>query len=124
MIEQMFLDDPLNNFWRSRFVPDALGIDHHDRALLANPEAIGLGAEDTTGAMTSGRPLAIGGRLVESEFLEPPFEVVPGFKAGGFVTADGLGLVGADEDMPIDLVESEFGDGGLEGRVLGIEGGF
>ena len=112
----MFLDDPLNHFWSSCFVPYTFGVDHHDRALLANAETIGLGAEDTTGAFR--------GRLVQSEFLQPSFEVVPGFKAGSFVAADRFGLVGTDEDMAIDLVQAEFGDSGLEGRGLRIGGGF
>ncbi len=111
----MFLDDPFNNFRRSCFVPDALGVDHHNRALLANAQTISLGAEDAT--------RAIGGRFAESEFLEPPFEVIPGFEAGRFVAADWLGLVGADQDMPIDFVQAEFGDGGLESRFLGIDRG-
>jgi hypothetical protein len=112
--DQMFLDDPLNNFWGSRFVPDPFGVDQHDRALLADAEAVGLGAEHTTGAFWGG--------FVESEFLQAAFEVVPGGEAIGFGAADRLGLVSADQDVPIDLVKSEFGDGGLEGGVGGWVG--
>jgi hypothetical protein len=114
VVDQMFLDDPLNDGGRSCFVPDPFGIDHHDRALLADAQTIGLGAEDTTRAISGG--------LVQSKFLQPPFEVVPGGEAVGFVAADRLGLVGADEDVAIDAIESEFGDGSLEGGVGGWVG--
>jgi hypothetical protein len=115
IVDQMFLDDPLNYGGSGGFVPDAFGVDHHDRALLADAEAIGLRTEDATGAFCRG--------LVQSEFLQPPFEVVPGGEAIGFVAAERFGLVGADQDVAIDMVESEFGDGGLEGVVGGCVGG-
>jgi hypothetical protein len=114
IVDQMFLDDPLNYGGSGGFVPDAFGVDHHDRALLADAEAIGFRAEDATGTFCRG--------LVQSEFLQAAFEVIPGGEAIGFVAADRLGLVSADQDVPIDLVKSEFGDSGLEGGVGGWVG--
>jgi hypothetical protein len=115
IVDQMFLDDPLNDCWSSCLVPDTLGVDNHDRALLANAEAISLGAEDATGAFRC--------RFVQSQFLEAAFEVGPGLQAGGFVAAEGFGLVGADEDMAIDFVQAEFRNCGLEGSGFGIDRG-
>jgi hypothetical protein len=112
--DQMFLDDPLNNFWGRRFVPDPFGVDQHDRALLADAQTIGLGAEDATGT--------IGGRFVEAQFLEAAFEVVPGDEAGRFVATDRVRLVGADQDMAIDRRQVELGDSGLKGGIGGVRG--
>lgn len=110
IVDQMFLDDPLNHIRISRFVPNAFGIDQHDRPLLADAQAIGLGAEDAA--------RSIGSRFVQAEFLEAAFEVVPGDEAGFLVAADRVRLVGTNQDMAIDRLQAELGDSGLEGGII------
>ena len=67
-------------------VPDSFGIHQQNRSLQTDPQAVGLGTKD------GGGPLL--GRDIQLQFLEAMLEVVPGFQAGFFVTALGLGLVG------------------------------
>ena len=57
---EMFLDNSFNHNRISGPVPNAFRIDQHDWTFGADPETVGLSAEDT------GRPIAT--RLIELEF--------------------------------------------------------
>lgn len=105
--DEMFLNDSFDDFGSCGFIPNAVGVDHHNWALVADAEAIGFGAKDAAGA--------IGRGLIESEVLEAFFQVIPGDETRGFVATKRFGLVGADENVAINAIESEFGDTGLEG---------
>lgn len=94
--DDVFLEDALDHFGSDRVIPDAVGIDDCDGAVLADAEAVGFGSEDAFGA------------LHEAEFREALFEVVPTGDAGVFVAAFGLGLVCAEEDMAADGSDAEI----------------
>ena len=83
----MLLNDPLQHFGRRGVIPDAFGIDHRDRAPLADAQAVGLGAVDA---------------VEHPQFGEPALEVVPRLDARFHRAALRLGLVGAEEDMALD----------------------
>src|SRR4029450_8483146 len=72
--DQMLLDDPLKHRWIAGAIPGAFRIDHGNRSALADPQAIGFRSQDST-------------LFGESQFLEPPFEVVPGFEAARLLAA-------------------------------------
>lgn len=86
---QVFLDDALEDARVAFAIPGALGIDYRDGPTLADAEAVGLGAIDPP-------------QLREAELLEPALQVAPGFQGSFPVAALGLGLVGAQEDVPTD----------------------
>jgi len=44
--DEVFLDDPLQDGGRARVIPGSLGINHGNRPMVADPEAIGLGPVD------------------------------------------------------------------------------
>jgi hypothetical protein len=94
-VEQVILDDALQDLWGARAVPDSFGIDESDRAVEADPQTIGFGAIDQ------------GHGAGEAQFFEPSFQVLPGFKAGGFRSAFRFGLVGAQEDMAAVFLQAE-----------------
>lgn len=104
----MFLDDSFEDGRGAGPVPDALGVDDGDRALLTELEAVGLGAADG----------AVGAD--EIEFLETPLEEIPGGCARGGIAALGLGGFGAEDDMAAGAVEAEV----FEDRGQGRRGGW
>ena len=87
--DQVLLDDSLEHRWIASAVPRALRVDHGDRPLLADAQAVGLGAVDAA-------------LLREAELPEAPLEVVPGREPALLLAALGGGLVAAEEDVPPD----------------------
>ena len=67
----MLLDDTLDYGWSGAVVPHAFWVNHHDGALLADAQTIGLGSKN------NGIPFL--NRSVEVEFLQAVFQVIPGF---------------------------------------------
>src|SRR6185295_7931359 len=63
--DEMFLDDPLEHRRVALAVPRAFGIDDRDRSAFANPQAVGLGAQDAA-------------LVDEAERLQPRLQVLPG----------------------------------------------
>lgn len=47
--DQVLLDNAFNDVWHGAVIPDAIWIDHKDRPLLANSQAIGLGTKNAGG---------------------------------------------------------------------------
>ncbi len=97
---EVFLNDAFNDRRCGSAIPDAIGIDQDNRAFHADTQTVGFGAEDTA--------RAIGLGLIESEFAQSLFEVFPSGEPGFLATANRLARVSADEDMAIDLRQSEF----------------
>lgn len=96
--DQVFLNDALDHGRHRTVIPDAVRIHNQDRTSLTDPQTVGLGPENTA--------WAIGCHLIEVELLQSALQVVPGFNAGGFIATFGIGLIGADKHMPLDLSQS------------------
>lgn len=88
----MMLDDLLKDFGGAGVIPHLVGIDDGDGAVFTDAQAIGFGAEDAA-------------VLAEAELLEAGFKIVPGGKPRFFGTTFGLGLIAAEKDMPLDLID-------------------
>ena len=92
--DQVLLNDALQHFGRGGVIPDAFGIDHRNRAAFADAQAVGFGAVDA---------------VEQSQFGQPALEVVPGLDAAFLRAALGLGLLGAQEDMPLNRRNTQSG---------------
>lgn len=110
--DQMARDDFLQHGRCAAFIPDAFGINERDGPLRANLQTIDLSAQYAAAAH-------------QPQFAQARFEIVPRHKAGGFVAAFGLGLVGAQENMSPALINAELvhdcgkiGRGGGRGAVV------
>ena len=44
--DEVLLQDAFEDFWSGRVVPNPIGIDYRDGSVLANPQAVRLGAVD------------------------------------------------------------------------------
>lgn len=88
----MLLNDSLGIVGGNISIPCAFGIDHANRALCADSEALAFGP--ITGAIRPG----------EIELLEPSFDVVPGLGALGRIDAVGAN---ADEEVAGELTDAE-----------------
>jgi hypothetical protein len=77
-------------------IPDAFWIDDRDGALEADAQAVRLGAVDRR------VPTAC-----EVELLEAFFQEFPRDEAGFLGAAFRLGLIGAEEDVALDLPDAE-----------------
>src|SRR5258706_4291823 len=105
--DQVLLDDALQHLRGAVVIPHSLRVYDRYRPLLANPEAVDLGAVD---------PL---GTLEQAEVRQALLEVVPGGQRRLAGRALGLGLVGAEEDVPAKLADVEVGgDGGQTSGVV------
>lgn len=91
----MFLDDLFEHVRGAGVVPDGFWIDHCDRALEANAEAICFGAEHERF------------RIGEAQLFEAGLEVVPGDQAVLFGAALRFGLVGTKEDVPCVFLQPQ-----------------
>ena len=87
-LDQVLLNDALQDFRRGAAVPDTLRIDHCDRALLAYAQTVRLGAVDV---------------IQQAEFAETALEIIPRFETGFPGAALGLRLVGAKEDVALNI---------------------
>src|SRR6185369_11803392 len=83
---QMLLDDPFEHGWIAGTIPGPFRIDHGNRSALTDSQAIGFRAQDAA-------------LFRESQFLEPPLEIVPGFEAASFLTAFRSCLIGTQENV-------------------------
>src|ERR1700691_588955 len=89
----MLLDNSLDDFCRGRAIPGSLGINHRDGTLLADAQAIRLGAVNTVAA----------GQQVQ--LRQSAFQILPRFETHFFRRAFGLGLVAAQEDVAADVAD-------------------
>lgn len=97
--DEMFLNDPFEHLWRAGVVPDPLRINDRDWSAGADLQAIRLRAEDAAVAC-------------ELQFFQSPLEVVPRGEARLLVDAFWLRLIGAEEQVALNLVSAdgdEFG---------------
>ncbi len=91
----LLLDDALEDLRRASPVPDALGVDERDRALLADLQAVRLGAVDAA-------------RSNQAEFDEAALQEFPGFQAFRFARTLRLGLIAAEEDVAARFAHAEL----------------
>ena len=84
--DQMFLDDPLEDRRIALAVPGAFRIDNGNRSAFANPQAVGLGAEN---APLLGKP----------QLFEARLQKLPCDQAAVQVAALRLGLIAAKQDV-------------------------
>lgn len=87
--DEVLVDDAGEDFGGGAAVPDAFGVDDGDGALIAQAEAVGLGAVDA----------GLG--------AEALFEELPGAEAFFAGAALGLGLIGAQEDVTAQGADAE-----------------
>ena len=91
----MFLNDPFQHRRRARVIPDTFRINHRDGTVGANPEAVDLAAiHQRFGAD-------------ELQFLESPFQILPGLQPLFFGRAIRLRLIGAEQDVPRIFFEAQ-----------------
>ena len=93
--DEVLLQDAFEDFGSGRVIPDAVGIDHGDGSVLANPQAVGLGAINA--AVRPGQ-LSLGESLLE---------VIPGGPGDFGRSAFGLGLFRAEENVALDLADTQ-----------------
>jgi hypothetical protein len=79
--KEVFLNDPVKAFGGDVAVPDTIGVNHEDRSLGADAEALGFGAHDG-----------------EFKFVEPRLHVIPEDLAFGEISAI---RSEANEEMPL-----------------------
>ena len=84
--DQMFLDDPLEDRRIALAVPGAFRIDNGNRSAFADPQAVGLGAEN---AAVLGQP----------QLFEARLQKLPSDQAAMQVAALRLGLIAAEQDV-------------------------
>jgi hypothetical protein len=93
---KMFLDDPFQYIGRATVIPNRLGIDNRNRAILADTEAISLGSIDK-------RCLS---RYLQ--FFEPSFKELPRFKSNCLLGTIWFGLICAEENVATVIPQSEI----------------
>src|SRR5438093_4693824 len=84
--DQMLLDDALERRGIALAVPATLGVHDRNRPALANPQAIGLAAENAA-------------LLRQPELLQPLFQERPGREPALLLTALRRGLIAAEKDV-------------------------
>src|SRR4029079_3207818 len=85
-LEEVLLDDPFEHRRIAFPVPRALGIDDRNRPAFADPQAVGLRAEDAA-------------LIGEPQFLEAALQIVPGREPARLVATLRRGLIAAEEDV-------------------------
>ena len=93
----MLLDDSLQHFRRDVVVPDAFRIDDGDGTLLADPQAVRLGAID---AMLPRQ---------QAQIRKSLFQIIPGKDGGISGGTMRLGLVRAKENVAADPPNLQVG---------------
>jgi hypothetical protein len=91
--DEVFLDDAFEVCRGAGVIPHAFGVNHCNRALRADAQAIRLGARDA----------AVVGH---AEFLQPLFEKLPRNHAGFMRAAFGFRLVRAQKNMAADDIQA------------------
>ena len=111
--QEVLLDDPLQHRRVARAVPGAFRVDDRDRPALANPQAVGLRAEDAAA-------------LGELQFAQAPLQVGPSLETAFLLAALRHALVAAEQDVPLCNVDAERRrDSLLRGAVdCGCDGGY
>lgn len=104
--DEMLLDDFLKHLRGTGSIPNALGVNHRNRAIHAKPEAICLGPRNAPWS-------------AEPQFVQSPLKIVPRGQSLVSSAAFGLGLIGADKDMPLDLVDVKAACKSAEFRIGG-----
>jgi hypothetical protein len=95
----VLLDDPLEYGRITLCVPGSFRVDDGDGTILTDPQTVRFRAVDPPGF---GKP----------QFSQPALEIIPGLERPLLVTAFGLGLIAAKEDMPAGRRDSHgFSDG-------------
>jgi hypothetical protein len=92
--DQVFLNNSLKDRWGCTVIPDAVRVNQQNGSLLADLQAISLGPKHRGGTALY--------RPIKLQFPQPPLEVVPSFKAGGFVTTFRVSLIGTEKNMVAD----------------------
>src|SRR5215217_1877377 len=83
----MFLDNALEDRRVALAVPGTFRVDDGNRPALADPQAVGLGAQDAA-------------LVDEPERLQPRLEVVPGREAALLLATLRRRLIAAEKDVP------------------------
>src|SRR5579863_108666 len=97
--DQVLLNDALDDVRGDRVIPGAFGIDNGDRAVLADPQAIGFGAVNA------------GTAVHQVQLRQSLLEIVPGSQAVFARRTVGIGLIGTKENMAADAGDVPvFGD--------------
>lgn len=93
---EMFLDNPLQNFGRTGVIPRAFRINDRDGAAQADPQAVGLCSEDKRLRAYS-----------ELELLEPFLQKIPRSEPRFLGAAFRFRLIGAEENMTAVLADPQ-----------------
>lgn len=93
--DQVLLNDALQNLGRAGMIPRTVRIDQGNRTALADAQTIGFGAINAAAAS-------------QIEFIEPLFQIVPRGQAGIAVTAFGLCLIAAQENVSAGVGDAQF----------------
>jgi len=93
--DEVFLNDSFENRRRAGVIPSTFRIHDGDRAAAANSQAIRFRAIDQRVWSD------------ESEFLEPPLQVIPRFQAGFARAALGFSWIGTQEDVAPEGMEAQ-----------------
>jgi hypothetical protein len=99
---EVFLDNTFKNLWGTGMVPGSFWIDDSDGAALTDTQTVRLGPVNAAGAG-------------QFKFLQPSLQEFPGEQAGFFIRAFGLGLVTAQKNVALDLVNAQSGGDFLQG---------
>jgi len=102
--DQVLLNNPFQNGGCAGVVPDLIRVNDCDGTLLADPQAIGLGAHD----------LWIG-PAGQTQLVEAEFEVLPRFQSALFGAAFGVCLIATEKDVTDAAVDADSSTNGMEG---------
>lgn len=91
--DQMLLNNLFQHSRIATAVPCSFGINQSDRPAGADAQAVGFRSEDAT-------------LLAEAEFLQSPFEIVPGDQRTLVVATLRLGLIAAEKNMPLRGIDT------------------
>ena len=92
--DQVLLDDGLEHRRVALAVPGAFRIHDRNRTALTDPKAVGLGAENAA-------------PLLQAEFLQAPFEEIPGRQPTFLLAAFRVGLIAAEKDVAARLGDAD-----------------
>ena len=108
--DQVSLDDPLENRRVARAVPRPFRVDDGDRPAFADPQAVGLGAQ---------HPALLG----QPQLAQPALQIGPGGEAALAIAALRMGLVGAEQHVPLRRGHPDGGGSALlalDGALAGV----
>ncbi len=82
-------------------IPNTIGINYQNRTIVAHSQAIHLRPKYRSSWRV---------RAIQTEFLQPPFEIVPRVYTISLSTTERVSLVGTNQYMPPNSIESQFSD--------------